>query len=91
MFTLKFYGRDGAKIRILEAESLTILRDSEGAEITMHQKDGAGLRLDVTLREPPTSDYPETFEKVIIENSAGKTTEIIFADPSAYKPVPKAA
>lgn len=89
MFTLKFYANDGHRQRIEEAESLTILRDTDGAEITMHRKAGDDIRLDVTYREPATSDAPLTYEKVIIENSSGKTTEIIWADQAFYKAVPK--
>ena len=87
MFTLKFYANDSHRLRIEEADSLTILRSAGGAEITMHRKSGDDIRLDVTDVEPATSDAPQTFEKVIVENSAGKTTEIIYADPSLYKAV----
>lgn len=83
MFTLKFYANDSHRLRIEEADSLTILRSAGGAEITMHRKSGDDIRLDVT----DVSDAPQTFEKVIVENSAGKTTEIIYADPSLYKAV----
>lgn len=91
MFTLKFYANETRRLRIEEADSLTILRDGESAEITMHRRAGDDIRLDVTDREPATSDAPLTYEKVIIENSAGKTTEIIWADQTFYKGVPKAA
>ena len=43
MFTIKLYSSNGYRQRILEAESFTILRggDDGGAEITLHQKNGA--------------------------------------------------
>ena len=89
MFTLKFYSHGDAKMKILEAESVTVLRNIDGAEVTMHRKDG-DVRFDVKGAEPPDSDTTY-FDRVIIENSLGKTTEIIWADPTFYKAVQRAA
>ena len=51
MFTIKLYTENGSRQKILEAESFTILRGSasEGdeAEITLHQKNGDGVRYDI--------------------------------------------
>ena len=96
MFTIKFYSGDGSRQRIFEAESFTILRapqdatpaaspgmvDGIDAEITIHQKHG-DFRIDVghTLK-PRDSHWPPVFQKAIIENAGGRTTEIIVAGPS---------
>lgn len=85
MFTIKFY-RTG-RLKILEAESFTILQDNSGnAEITLHRKGGGDdVRYDIISN--PTPDrlgrefWPEIFDKAIIENSAGRTTEIIVPSP----------
>ena len=80
MFTLKFYSDDGRRSRIVSADMLTILRTDLGAEVTLHQKDGNDFRVDVTL-EARKADEPRAYEKVIIENERGQTTEIIRALP----------
>lgn len=83
MFTIKFYSNDGYRSIIKEAESFTILRGGDGgAEITLHQKNSLDdSRIDIGDDGPngPTrlSDWPPVYGKAIIENSAGKTTEII--------------
>ena len=93
MFTIKFYTNDNARQIIRSAESFTILRDEDKGEyeITMHQKNqNEDSRIDIlpvgTPRDPM---WPPVFQKAIIENGAGRTTEIIHAGPSL--PVAKAA
>jgi hypothetical protein len=88
MFTVKFYSNSGSRQKILEAESFTILRDKNGdSEITLHRKNSNDdVRYDI-ICEPSQQilncDYwPEIFQKAIIENSAGKTTEIISPYPA---------
>lgn len=80
MFTIKLYGQNNYRQRILEAESFTILRsDDGGAEITLHQKNSSDdSRVDISFSGSAciASDVP-SFEKAIIENSVGKTTEIV--------------
>lgn len=80
MFTLKFYTNDLALTRIFEAESLTILRFDGASEITLHQRVGDDFRIDVSSATP-AEGCPRVFQKAIIENSNGKTTEIIQATP----------
>ena len=84
MFTIKFYSGDGCRQIIREAESFTILRSPAGerdfvAEITLHQKVGfESCRIDVgdeSVERP--EGWPPVFAKAIIENSAGRTTEIV--------------
>jgi hypothetical protein len=87
MFTIKFYSGDGCRQIIREAESFTILRSyaddkSEpfvAAEITLHQKVGfESCRIDIGDERAPRPDgWPPIFAKAIIENSTGRTTEII--------------
>lgn len=85
MFTIKFYSSDGCRQIIREAESFTILRSPKlndwSAEITMHQKSGESSRIDIAEDGPEAPARPEgwpaVFAKAIIENSAGKTTEIV--------------
>lgn len=100
MFTIKLYtynSPDGEKITIREAESFTVLRDTYTgeAEITLHQRDGSGQRVDIGHASTPRPEgFPPVFQKAIIENSSGKTTEIIgLRGPmpnSDTKPPPKA-
>jgi hypothetical protein len=79
MFTIKFYstGPSGSRQVITEANSFTILRADDGtAEITLHQKSGDDTRVDIN--DAPAQDgWPPRYESAIIENSAGKTTEMI--------------
>ena len=82
MFTIKFYREGAFRERIFEAESFTVLRGASGVtEITLHSAKVNGewvdFRLDVGDAEEDVS--PERFDKAIIENAMGKTTEIIYA------------
>jgi hypothetical protein len=83
MFTIKLYSHDSFRQKILQAESFTILRgDDGGAEITLHQADGDGIRYDVAPERPlANGDLRQFFGSAIIENAAGKTTEIIRLGP----------
>ena len=87
MFTIKFYSTGpnspgGYRQVIKQAESFTILRSDDGsAEITLHQKDQSyDTRIDIG--DCSTAEgYPPRFESAIIENAAGKTTEMIGLRP----------
>jgi len=88
MFTIKFYSGDGCRQIIREAQSFTILRDNfgdGGAEITLHQKNPADdSRVDIKDESDRTTSWaPPCFSKAIIENSAGRTTEIIVLRPAS--------
>lgn len=83
MFTIKLY-QDKGRQKIMAAESFTILRGGSNlseAEITLHQKNGDGVRYDIKAEPPENYDGPTIFQKAIIENMAGKTTEIIQLRP----------
>lgn len=62
---------------------------SGGAEITLHMKNpNDDVRYDIgewsrdsVVPQPVDSVWPEMFDKAIIENAAGKTTEIIALSP----------
>jgi hypothetical protein len=86
MFTIKLYSDRGYRQRILEAESFSILRggaDDGGAEITLHQKNPSDdVRFDITPDQPREPHWPQAYQKAIIENAAGKTTEIISLRPA---------
>ena len=81
MFTIKFYSEDGYRTRIMSAESFTILRGVENgsSEITLHQKNiSDSMRIDIgSPRLKETIDMPPIYQKAIIENANGRTTEII--------------
>ncbi len=82
MFTVKFYNESGSRIVLKEAESFTILKslDGSGAEISLHQKNSADdIRIDIGYEENVGRDvnWPPIYQKAIIENSHGRTTEII--------------
>lgn len=83
MFTVKLYSQGGFRTRILECESLTVLDGPAigSKEITLHQKDGSGARFDIgedsACSGAAAEVTPPVFSKAIIENSSGKTTEII--------------
>lgn len=80
MFTIKFY-RD-SRMRIFEAESFTVLRGDDGeAEITIHQKNGEDFRRDVGITRENPDEWPEVFDRAIIENGSGRTTEVIAPRP----------
>jgi hypothetical protein len=88
MFTIKLYSGDGFRQRILSAESFTVLRGAASnagfeAEITLHQKNqNDDVRYDIKPATELPPDYvgPQIFQKAIIENAAGRTTEIISYD-----------
>ena len=90
MFTIKLYSDNGYRQKILSAESFTILRGGSGpggdeAEITLHQKNqNDDVRYDIKPSAPLPNDYagPVIYQRAIIENAAGKTTEIIQLRPS---------
>lgn len=98
MFTIKLYRDSGFRQLILEAESFTVLRtQNSGVEITLHRPQGPNgeyrdVRYDLgdcgVERE---FGFPEIFERAIIENANGKTTEIISLPPSLSKATPRAA
>ena len=82
MFTIKFYAGLGERQIILAAESFTILRGRDGgAEVTLHQKSGDSIRYDVGIDRGNRLDGPQLFDRAIIENAMGKTTEIISPAP----------
>ncbi|HXI43853.1 MAG TPA: hypothetical protein VNH83_27980 [Bryobacteraceae bacterium] len=84
MFTIKFYSSDGFRQVIKEAESFTILRSEDGtAEITLHQKNQADdCRIDINDDDKQyTEGWPMRYGRAIIENAAGRTTEIIYLRP----------
>ena len=95
MFTIKLYGSTG-HCRILEAESFSILRGDFGeAEITVHQKDPEDTRRydlrgdgDGSILE---EGFNPVFQRAIIENSNGKTTEVLTAYCRPLASVPEAA
>jgi hypothetical protein len=90
MFTIKFYntGPGGYRQVIKQAESFTVLRADDGtAEITLHQKDQSDdRRIDIAdcsaSSAPRPEGWPPCFESAIIENAAGKTTEMINFRPN---------
>lgn len=85
MFTIKFYGEGNHRVVIKSAESLTILRGDDGsAEITLHQKNqNDDYRIDVAhdMKASYHEGYPPRYHRAIIENAAGKTTEMIVLGP----------
>lgn len=86
MFTIKFYSLDGNRQIIEQADSITILRDDLGrAEITLHRKNGEDLRRDINDDGSVGVAFgysgPPCFGSAIIEDAAGKTTEIIRLRP----------
>ena len=85
MFTIKFYTAHPGNYRqvIKEAESFTILRADDGtAEITLHQKNpDDDRRIDIN-DDPAPEGYPQRYSSAIIENAAGRTTEMIGQRPT---------
>lgn len=88
MFTIKLYADLGARMRIHAADDFTILsvleKDTpmggEWVEITAHRKIGVDIRFDIG----PSPYTPEggVWDKAIIENAMGRTTEIIDMQPA---------
>jgi hypothetical protein len=82
MFTIKLYPKNNFRQRILEADSFTILRNSPStntihAEITLHRNNGDDCRYDIGDDIEREVGAPDVYQKAIIENSSGKTTEIV--------------
>lgn len=81
MFTIKLY-QDNFSQRIIEAESFTIIRDKDAVEITAHGTLDEGKRIDrrydLTYAVRPEG-WPAQYTRAIIENSFGKTTEVLTA------------
>lgn len=87
MFTLKLYQAD--KIRIVECESVTVYRWANGAaQVTLHQKPG-GFDSVACVGDPPpmAADGSMVYDRAIVENASGKTTEMIYPEP---RPGPRA-
>lgn len=89
MFTIKLYRADGNYQRIFQADSFTVIRSSANgrpsdprqpetyhSEITAHGKEG-DLSTRFDIGESPYEPDGGVWEKAIIENMAGRTTEII--------------
>lgn len=92
MFTIKLYKFDGAHLRLHEAESVTILSGNQGSsngpcvewsEITAHGKGGEGVRFDIG--QSPYLPDGGVWEKAIIENGAGRITQIINHGPASRR------
>lgn len=84
MFTIKFYSEDNYRQVIEEADSFTVLRGPKDAvveitEITLHRRTGEDKRIDIGKAPHQGENWPPVFYRAIIENSAGKTSEIIAA------------
>lgn len=81
MLTIKLYAENGFRQRIVEAESLTVLRPQCGsAEITCHGTRLNGEVTDIRFDLSEITTVEETrWERAIIENANGKTTEIIYS------------
>lgn len=81
MFTIKLY-QDNYHQRIIEAESFTIIRERDAVEITLHGMMDEGKRIDrrydLTHCARPEG-WPAQYTRAIIENSSGKTTEVLSA------------
>jgi hypothetical protein len=84
MFTIKLYSDDGGRQIIKEAESFTILRGNGEFEITLHQRmQHEDRRYDVKpdIKASYPAGTPPRFAKAIIENSSGRTTQILALGP----------
>lgn len=82
MFTIKLYS--DRKCVIKEADSFTVLHGDDGeAEISLHYKNMTdNHRIDISHEKTRAEGWPEVFDKAIIENSSGRTIEIIGLLPS---------
>jgi hypothetical protein len=91
MFTVKLYGKDRA--RITRADFLTIIDESEFLKgITLHHAnagDDEVYYVGTITAGTAYADQHRTYDRAIIENAAGKTTEILFA-PLAPPEAPRA-
>lgn len=85
MFTAKFYTRTGRCV-IHEAESFTILGDAEGHEVTLHRANGDDIRLDLNDDPESPENWPARYQRLVIENANGKTTEMITTPKAMGQP-----
>lgn len=86
MFTAKFYGLNG-RTKIHEADSFTIIKFDDVHEVTLHRANVDGFRIDLSDDEPP-NDYPldQYYQRLVIENANGKTTEMITTPKAMGQP-----
>lgn len=85
MFTVKLYCQ--SRLRIARADSLTVITEDKSGflkGLTLHQHaTGDDEVFYVGTISPETESYVDPFrvyDRAIIENANGKTTEIIYAD-----------
>jgi hypothetical protein len=96
MFTVKLYSHSGYRQVILEAESFTILHNQDGTrEVTLHRPLGPSgeyndVRHDIGPEQERDCIQPSLWARAIIENAAGRTTEMVNYD-AIIRSVPKAA
>lgn len=94
MFTIKLYSDNAARRRIYEADDFTILRFApdvqvagpQWVEVTAHRKSGDDFRFDIGAS--PYEPAGGVWERLIIENAAGRTTEIIGYHAGPPPPAP---
>jgi hypothetical protein len=81
MFTVKLYRDGGALRRISRADSITLgeLEPDGLRVVTLHRSDGAAEEYFVGHTTHQSPHHESTYERAIVENSAGKTTEVIRA------------
>lgn len=82
MFTVKLYR--GTRIRIASAASFTVVDEGDATlkGVTLHQTNGDDEVYYVGARDPERHSYVDehrVYDRAIIENGNGKTTEIIYA------------
>ncbi|MDE2096519.1 MAG: hypothetical protein KGL39_04675 [Patescibacteria group bacterium] len=84
MFTVKAYRRDNVTLYHAERICVSYSRDKSYAEVLIARKIGGEFEFievgNIKHRREQPSDavQPLPYENVIVENSSGKTTEIIY-------------
>jgi hypothetical protein len=83
MFTVKLY-REG-RLRVLAALSFTVVEDCDAVkQITLHRGDSVDdecFWIGSVIDARSHVDGHRLYDRAIVENANGKTTEMIFASP----------
>lgn len=94
MFTIKLIRNQtpdaGQRLRICEAQSFTIINESPALKgITLHRASQADDEVYYVGTMTPATAYADeyrVYDRAIIENAAGKTSEVIWARPVGDSP-----
>jgi hypothetical protein len=84
MFTLKLYADAASVTEIIECRAITVNRSHDGTRLEVVHADGGNQSLYIGPSRVASDLGEPIYDKAIVENAAGKTTEIIVPRPSKF-------